>query len=283
MSSTLTCPSCGAETLAEYNFCSVCKKQTKCLNPDCNKKLVPGEAFCFYCGQPLTAITMARTQPNKYIRSVKQQGRNYEEHTKLTASDHAVSELAPFIVGQMTSRAPQKPQYASSPNSFTTPSQETVTNELFTENEELPQLPEKVPEIQQVEPSRCEASRYFESDGDLLVATVKDFKGKTWADQQRRFILLYAWAYYHIFEKPVPSKDHFKKAAEKASVIDPNNFPKYLLEHTRKLLSEIGGGYKLNHDVLVGLGRILITRIIFERVMSYTSSHQKVSGKLKIG
>lgn len=249
MSSTLTCPSCSAETLAEYNFCTVCKKQTKCLNPDCNKKLVPGETFCFYCGQALAAITTAQTQPNKYIRSIKQQGKNYEEHTELTASDHAVSELAPFIVGQMASRPPQKPYYPSSSNNSTMPPRKAaVTNDLFAESEELPQLPADNPHAQKTELTKGEASHYFEQDGDFLVAAVKDFKGKNWADQQRYFILLYVSAFHYYFEKPVPPKEHFKIAAQKASVLDPTNFPKYLNELTPKYLSEIGGGYKLNHD-----------------------------------
>lgn len=249
MSSTLTCPSCNAETLSEYNFCTACKKQTKCLNLNCNKKLVPGETFCFYCGQPLAAITTGQTQPNKYIHRVKQQGRNYEEHTELTASDHAVSELAPFIVGQMASRPPQKPYYPSSPNGSTMPPRKAaVTNDLFAKNQELPQLPADAPQAQWTETGKGEASHYFEPDGDFLVANVKDFKGKNWAAQQRHFILLYASAFHYYFQKPVPSKEHFKIAAQKASVLDATNFPKYLNGLMRKYLSEIGGGCKLNHD-----------------------------------
>lgn len=249
MSSTLTCPSCGCETPSEYNFCTVCDQQTKCLNPICNKKLVPGKTFCFGCGQPVAKINTSQTQSNKYVHRVKQEGKNYEEYTELNASDQAVSELAPFIVGQITSRSLQKPYSPSSLNGSIKPSHKAVnTDSLSLESQELPQLPAEIPGIQPAEPSKENASPYFEPDGEFLVATAKDFKGKNWADQQRHFILLYASAFYHYFEKPVPSKDNFKSAAQRASVLDITNFSRYLNEHTRKHLSEIGGGYKLNHD-----------------------------------
>ena len=246
MSSTLTCPSCGSETPSRHNFCTICNQQTKCLNETCNAELVPGKDFCFSCSQTITKKLISQTQLNKYTRTVKQVGKSYEEHTELIASDCAVSELAPFIAGQMTHIQGQK--HLHSPNGSTIrPQKVTVVNSPLVV-EQTPQLPASNNESQQNQLSQIGASRYFECDGDLLIATVKDFKGKSWADQQRRFILLYTEAHYKLFGKPVPSKDHFRSAAEKASVLEPTNFTKYLTELSRKHLSEISGGYKLNHD-----------------------------------
>lgn len=252
MSSTVTCPYCSAGTSSEYNFCTACNRQIKCIDPNCNKMLVPDKAFCFACGQTLAVTTNeSSTQLNKYVRDVKQNGKNYEEHIELSVTDHAVSELAPFIGAEMMPRPSQNLYHAPSQKSSTIPARKTVsTNEIFTESQELPQLPANAAdEIQETQTINDNAlSRYFEVDGEFLIARVKDFKGKTRADQQRHFILLYADAYYRDFRKPVPSKDHFKTAAHRASVLDPTNFPKYLNQLTRKYLSEIGGGYKLNDD-----------------------------------
>ncbi|MEG4395614.1 zinc ribbon domain-containing protein [Microcoleus sp. BROC3] len=251
MSFTVTCPYCSAGTSSEYNFCTACELQIKCINPNCNKMLIAGKAKCFGCGQAIAVTTnQPSSQLNKYVRNVKQNGKNYEEHIELSVTDHAVSELAPFIGAEMMPRPLQKLYDAPSQKSSTIPARKMVsTNELFTESQELPQLPANAAdEVEDTQTGNDERSPYFEVDGEFLIATVKDFKGKTRADQQRYFILLYADAYYRYFRKPVPSKDHFKTAAKKASVLDPTNFPKYVDEHTRKCLSEIGSGYKLNHD-----------------------------------
>lgn len=251
MSSTVICPYCSEETSSEYNFCIACELQIKCINPNCNKMLIAGKAKCFVCGQAIAVTTnQPSSQLNKYVRDVKQKGTNYEEHIELSVTDHAVSELAPFIGAEMMPRPSHKLYEAPSQKSSTIPARKTVsTNEIFTESQELPQLPANAADdVEDTQNGNDERSPYFEVDGEFLIATVKDFRGKTRADQQRYFILLYADAYYRYFRKPVPSKDHFKMAAKKASVLDPTNFSKYVDEHTRKCLSEIGSGYKLNHD-----------------------------------
>lgn len=246
MSSTLTCPFCSAGTPSEHNFCIFCDQQIKCLNSDCGKKLVPGKTFCFSCGKTIAKIPAAQAQPNKYIRNVKQSGKTYEEHTEFSLSDHAVSEIAPFVVEQMMSR-PSKPPYPTASRPPAQLQQPLVNQNDALPRAEVPQLPEAI-DRQPLEANLVGSARYFERDDDYLVATIKDFKGATWADQQKRFILLYASAYYQIFDQPVPDKEHFKKAAERASILDSNNFTKYWGEATRTYLSEISGKFKLNYD-----------------------------------
>lgn len=282
MSSTLTCPFCSAETPSEHNFCIFCDQQIKCLNSDCGKKLVPGKTFCFSCGKTIAKIPVAQAQPNKYIRNVKQSGKTYEEHTEFSLSDHAVSEIAPFVVEQMMSR-PSKPPYPTASRPPAQLQQPLVNLNEALPGAEVPQLPEAI-ERQPLEANLVGAARYFERDDDYLVATIKDFKGSTWADQQKRFILLYASAYYQIFGQSVPDKEHFKKAAERASILDSSNFTKYLGEATRTYLNEIGGRFKLNHDgekeVKVILARIEDDNIgagnkYWERSTSSTTKRQR--------
>jgi hypothetical protein len=246
MSLTLTCPSCNSETPNEYNFCIVCNQQVKCLSPDCGKRLVPSKPFCFSCGQAIAKVPASQTQTNRYVRSIKQSGKTFEELTEFSMSDHAVSEIAPFIVGQVMSKS-QRITYPVASN-VSVPSQQLSLNlsDALTEIP-TPQLPEATVSSTP-EPNLVGAAIYFEQDGDYLIANIKDFKGTTWADQQKRFILLYASAYHQIFGQFVPDKEHFKKAAERASILDPNNFTKYLAEAIRTYLSEIGGRFKLNHD-----------------------------------
>jgi hypothetical protein len=247
--STITCPHCKTETSSEYNFCTTCDRQVKCLQLDCNKVLVAGKTFCFGCGKPLAAIA-TQAQPNRYIRDVKQRGQNYEEHTEFSVSDHAVSELAPFIAGQMTSRPPQRPFYPTkAQNSVTTQqNQDAVQNALG--QSDLPQLPPADDETQQEDNNgyKSEAMRYFVKDGETLVAKHKDYKGTTWAEQQRRFILLLAKAYIDAFNKPIPSKDVFKSAAETASVYDKANFSRYFDKCCRKELTAVTDGLMLTTD-----------------------------------
>ncbi|MBD2094265.1 zinc ribbon domain-containing protein [Trichocoleus sp. FACHB-591] len=246
MALTLTCPFCNSETPTEHNFCIICNQQTKCLSPSCGKKLVPGKPFCFSCGQAIAKLPSPSAQVNKYVRDIKQSGKTYEEYTEFSMSDHAVSEIAPFIVGQIISR-PQKGTHKIVPNAAVVPQQLSLGLEDALPEMTALQLPE-APSAQTVETNLVGAASYFEQDGGYLVANIKDFKGTTWAEQQKRFILLYAAAYNQICGQTVPDKEHFRKAAERASVLDPRNFPKYLGEITRTYLNEIGGGFKLNHD-----------------------------------
>ncbi len=244
----LICPSCGCDTNSEYNFCIACNEQTRCLNKNCNKVLLPGKELCFGCGQLIYKKTIATLPSNKYVRSIKQDGKNYEEHIEFSVSDHAVSELAPFIGTQITS-PPQRAYYTPNQSNSNPSLKKTVpSSNLLPIVEEAPQLPADTSQNHHAETNGTGGAIYFERDDEMLIPNIKDFKGKTWAEQQRRFILLYTREYYQIFEQPVPSEDHFKVAAKKASILDPINFTKYLAGLTRQYLSKISGGYKLNHD-----------------------------------
>jgi hypothetical protein len=209
--------------------------------------LLPGKSFCFHCGQSIVSQNISQTQPNKLIRRIEQKGKDFEEYFELTASDNAIKELAPVIKNQIVSPPARIHSPLNFDNSIQSPEVE-LENTSEIDSQELPQLPAQAPQIQKLNPADCPTSMYFERNGEFLVATRKDFKGSNWAEQQRRFILLYTSAYYHYYGKPVPSKEHFKTAAQKASILDPTNFPKYLNESVQRFISELEEGYKLNHD-----------------------------------
>lgn len=246
--STFICPHCSAETPDEYNFCIACDKQVKCLNSMCNKKLIAGKTFCFGCGQPLVTINLPQSQPNMYVRDITQKGKNYEEHVEFSVSDHAVSELAPFIVGQMISSSPRRTHESSRIETSPVPHKSLNASPIAPEGEEAAPASEseQAVEPEQIRTPTSAASRYFERDGEFLVPTEKDFRGKTWADQQKHFVLLYTSAYFDIFQKPVPSTEHLKVASEKAKVYDASNFTKHLKKVVSEQLSELSEGLKLN-------------------------------------
>lgn len=255
--STIACPHCNADTPDEYNFCIACDKQVKCLNPDCNKKLITGKTFCFSCGQGVAQINLPQSQPNTYIRDVTQKGNNYAERVEFSVSDHAVSELAPFIVGQMASQSPRRTYDVSKLDNVTTSSTGRDASTSIGAAREIPQLPANAPEREQPQIQANGASRYFERDGEQLAASEKDFKGKNWADQQRNFIVLYALAYQEVFQAPVPSRESFKNVAEKTGINDPNNFTRYLSEAISEHFTELTNGLKLNQRGEKEVARIL--------------------------
>lgn len=244
MSETITCPTCQQSTPTEYNFCLHCSSQTKCLNPNCGKVLVTGKAFCLVCSQPVQATA---TQPsrNKYKRVVKPGKYGAAEETDFDFTDHAATELAAAISSMMMGRLPQQAPFQARANQVPMP----VPLPALIENvpEQEPDNAEPKEETAQAPPANADAqgaARFFTRSGDYLVKEVWDYKGKTWADQQRRFILLYTAAYCAIFNKYVPSKDHYKVAAEKAKIYDKVNFNRYLEKMIGKELTEIENTYK---------------------------------------
>lgn len=154
-----------------------------------------------------------------------------------------------MITGQIIGRPPQRPnqppRQQDAPNHA---EQQTVIAEgLFAEDTNPMERSETV-EIKQVAAPTDGAAKLFKSSGEYLVKMASDYKGKNWADQQRHFTLLYTSAYYQLHGKPVPFRDHFKGAAEKASVYDKNNFSSYLSKLMNKELVEMEGGFVLSND-----------------------------------
>lgn len=250
--SSIVCPSCQSETPSEYNFCTSCDKQTRCLNNDCNKPLIAGKTFCFGCGQSIVALNNTN-QPNRFIRKVSQRGDDYDEYTEVTASDHAVSELAPYVGGQMPLRPVQKrintvQNQDNNSNAGNSHSQQFAEIEQHQQSQLPPAVDEPQQEVNTTADTKTQTTKYFVKDGETLVLTHKDFKGKKWAEQQRRFILLFVDAYIRCFGKPLPSKDLIDSVAKKAKVFDSSNFTRYVGQICSKEITEISSGLTITTD-----------------------------------
>ena len=200
------------------------------MDSDCNELLLEGKTFCFNCGKSVNAITK-QNQPNRYVRRVKDG--EYEEHEELNVSDHAVSELAPFIVGRMNVRSQQKAYHVK--NIGVSSEKKTEDTQLLEEKRDTSQPPTNKVNTDSVDQEN-EAFKYFRTDGEVLVSIHKDFKGTTWAEQQKRFFILYTWAHNKLLNKPVPNKEHIKTAAKSASIYDRFKFPSYFEAVSKKEL-----------------------------------------------
>ncbi len=259
MADTVTCPTCQQLTSAEYNFCLHCKSQTKCLKSDCGHLLVTGMDICLFCGEPIKAMT-AQSQTNRLRRIIKPTKYGDAEDIDFQFSDHVATELAPFISGQMPGRQPQQRPISIRTANIPPALAQQVLEESIGEQETINGQQEDTTPTQAPTTNLAQgAARFFRRDGDFLLLDTKDFKGTNWADQQRRFILLYAYAYEELLAKPVANKDHFKAAAEKASINDKNNFSRYLNDYISRYILETSTGLALNND-----GKQEVLRIIGE-------------------
>jgi hypothetical protein len=105
------------------------------------------------------------------------------------------------------------------------------------------------------------ASALFEADGDgSLTAIEKDFKGKNKKDQQKRFALLYVWAYHQLIGQPMPSREHMLAAAKKAHLFD-SAFARYFDELVRESLYPSGTGLKVKPQEEAGLVQEILAEI----------------------
>ncbi len=230
-----------------------------CQDPNCNARLMANAKYCSLCGQAVNE-TAQRPQPNRYVRDVKQQGKNYDEHTEFCVSDHAVDALAPFIVGHAirpTARFVARP--ASHNGSDASLETLAITGDLFDQAGAVNEADAPTPDDAPAAPKSLRAAQFFRIDGDCLVGTSEGYKGKDWKEQQCRFILSYAAAYEQYFNKPVPEKKHFTTVAQKAKVYDRPNFAKYLTGLIGGPLTEASNGIFVNDA-----GNAEVQRIVTE-------------------
>lgn len=242
---TITCQFCKKFTPADINFCVECDMQIKCL--ECGKKTFQGKDYCLYCSKPLAVRKLGSQAPNHYLRTVEQDGDRLKEHTEFSLSDKSVAEIAPFVVGQIL---PNNKRVGSNPS---LPPQ---TDEAVTSAVDITQKQGSSPNVESnnTQPVKEQAVnspkelRFFAEDDGFLIATIKDFKGKTWADQQKNFLLLYIFYYRLVFNKPIPNDEHLKSAAEKADIVDKNNFTSHIKNIHSGYLMPFAGGFILNED-----------------------------------
>lgn len=238
------CLYCGADSPDDFNFCVNCERQTKCTNAECGTVLLPNKTRCLKCGRPLVADNPATVPMNSYIRDVKQTTKTYHERTEIRATNEAVSDLAPLLAGGTRSPIP-RPAFPNTVNRPLVP----MIQEASVDGSRLLEHDNNYtePPIAPIDVNSA-VRNYFVLDGDDgLVARVRDFKGSTKKEQQKRLIVLTAWAYYALHNGPVPSKDYFKSVAIKSKLHD-DNFRIYLAEAIKEYFSSVGSGFILSTD-----------------------------------
>jgi hypothetical protein len=228
----------------------------------------PGKEMCLGCGKPLVVKVAANQNSNHLVRKVKQTRTSYEEHTELSVSDVAVGTLAPLFGAGHFMPPPKQPFEIPKRPIVNTPGKQGNLFALAAGNQEGGPANGGDKEGIDEEESRDEtqgqhnapvddesdiqqigaAIKFFEVHNNALVATTKDFKGQSWAEQQHNFYALYANAYYIAFKKPVPNNDAFRAASDLVGVIDKKNFSRHLEKFLSAYTMTVSGGIKLNDD-----------------------------------
>ncbi|WP_375443733.1 hypothetical protein [uncultured Fibrella sp.] len=249
---SVTCHLCGKQTPADYNFCVECDGQIKCI--ECGKKTYLGKDYCLACSKPLVIRSASSQAPNQYERSVEQDGDKYKEHTRFALSDKAVHEIAPFVVSQTmpglkAQITPPIPPSLSNNQTIDTSYEDLTAKEEIQNNgnqTEVKNTSTSSPSSEEESLDKEVVKQFFQCDGDVLVATDNDFKGESWAEQQRFFIVLFIKAYKELFNKAVPSKDLIRNAAAKLNLIDSSNFTTHLNKAVSAFMTQISTGLVLN-------------------------------------
>lgn len=242
-SKEVICQFCKELTPNEYNFCVICDSQTKCL--ECGKKTFPGKDYCLSCSKPLMVKKNGSQAPNHYLRTVEQDGDKRKEHTEFSLSDKSVAEIAPFVVAQILpdNRIGNGPVALPPSSDESETSATDVTSKTNVDNSSASEIPKT-----EQETANIDKLRFFTEDSGVLIATIKDFKGKNWAEQQKNFLVLYCFFYKLVFDKPIPSDEHLRSAADKIDIVDKNNFTTYLKGTHSSYLMPFKGGFILNDD-----------------------------------
>lgn len=246
------CPYCQTPAVEDNYFCENCERQVKCRA--CDALLRANKSRCLKCGTPIVDIGSMQSPMNEYLLDEKQTTKSSSRRISVRATNEAIAHLIPMFGLQsqpshilIQTPTVKKVQPGLLPQSLQVPSEE----DSITESTQV------VEPVQISEDTVDKISRFFEADGeDSLTAKVIDFKGKTKKEQQKRFIILYTWAYQHHFNQPLPSKEHMYAAAKKSKLFD-NNFQRYLDEVIREHLYPVGSGHKLNSQGLVSANKIV--------------------------
>lgn len=254
------CPACNLSTSRDFNFCENCEVQLNCLNPNCAKSLKPGKSICLYCGTAV-AQPIEPNRGNSFSRFVEQNGDNFKEEIKIDMTNHAVSELAPFIAGQIVPRSSNGQGNTLRGNGRgelpikalgSQPGFPEAIATDFGESDEVPVTPTVANNGGGEHPESASTDttdyKVFEKDGEKLVAIEKDFKASNRKGQLERFIVLFTYEYMRIFNKPVPDTKVYQQATAQASLYNPKSHATYFKAISKEFLTLLSEGYKLNND-----------------------------------
>ena len=273
------CPYCNTEVNEKYNFCRNCKRQVKCTQ--CKEPLEVNEVMCFVCGSSSVSQEVPQAPMNEFTLEEKHTTKSSYRRINGRFSD-AFGQNAGGLFGLMPPA-----RFTPAPRGNVQNYQQHILPTPLDSQEEFIEHPtdgfgfeDQLGSSSPRDESREKALHFFEVTGeDELVAKVTDYKGRSKKDQQQRFVVLYIWAYSHIFGRAVASKEHMNGAAKRASLYD-RNFGAYFDNVAKSYLMSSDGGYKLNSP-----GIVMATSIIHEmedeskKGLPYWESRAKPSKK----
>lgn len=202
------CQYCGTELDNRYNFCLNCNHQVKCIN--CGEMLVRDKQICFVCGQALVSESAVPGRFNEFTLEENHTENSASRLIKGRFSDDAVAHAATLLSGFTRSSpvAPSVPTHQPALNPLDTASnQEPGQSNKLTDEQEQTHLQNTLDAEEQDGADRSRALKLFRQHGENeVIPKLVDFKGKSWREQQRRFIILYVWAHNEIVGHPVPSE-----------------------------------------------------------------------------
>jgi hypothetical protein len=218
----LTCPYCGSETSSEYNLCENCLQQVKCANQQCGAALRPNKSKCLMCGTPTLESQQTDPSMNRYVRNVQSTSKSYSEHIEIVASDTAIGNFGPLMLGNGQPH-PHPPSRVPIVRTLTLPAEPNTDTDasLGESTDTSPSAPSPSSHSKHDE-NQVTALEFFENSSDELTPLVADFKGLLRKDQLIRFLIIYVWAYQHVFGKPAPSDEHLVAATKRTALFDGN-------------------------------------------------------------
>jgi hypothetical protein len=249
---TFACQYCSKENSKKFNFCVKCHEQIKCI--ECGSATIRGVDICVICGKPLVNRSKNETT-NTYTRQVKKDGEKYEENIHFSLSNEAVGQIAPFIIKQTM---PGNGSAASTSNgSISRQISDSTNYEEVVQEDGSPSVDIKSNNNSEADVNIIDIAskndvksslinEFFKNDNGDIIAIENDFKGQSWSEQQKNFIIIFAKAYQDILGVPLPDKEIIREAAKKIKLIDLNNFPRYLSKVSAEFMAPLSNGLELN-------------------------------------
>jgi hypothetical protein len=238
------CPYCDIQIHEEYNFCVSCERQVKCL--ECDSYLIKDKRKCLKCGI-LLIVDIEQSSSNAmnmFSLEEEQLDNNYSRKINLSFTDSAIDKVSSVLSGYVPLTSPKISRQVTQPQQqLNLPFVSQKSDQLDhpeTNDKETVEITAKASSDDN------DAYNYFEKDSKgFLISTNPNYKGSNKKQQQQRFSLLYVWAYYAIYEEPVPSKEHLSQAAKSNGVHD-QNYSQHLNDVANRYFIKSDGTFKLN-------------------------------------
>jgi hypothetical protein len=211
-----TCPYCSVEIDEQFNFCTKCERQIKCIT--CGAYLFPDKSKCLVCGMSIMSVPSPSSSFNEYLFEEEQTTGSYKRQVHLKFSDMAIDKAGQYLARYIQPWPPGEVKGPGAEVPQTAPALESGLESV--EAETTPASTPTVQSAQQPMDKYSWIDSYIFRNDDRLEIKLVDFKGSTKAEQKRRMILLYTWGYDRHFNQPVPSRKHITQLAREKKLWD---------------------------------------------------------------